>query len=106
MFRQGDRGERFYLVADGEVKVERGQDGAAAFTKTLGQGEFFGEIALLKDVMRTATVTCLRQTTLLSMGKSEFDELLKNSLLTGARMESAARKRLSELGREVEALCL
>jgi hypothetical protein len=65
---QGEHGDRFYLIEEGRVDVFA--DGA--FRRSQGPGESFGEIALLRDVPRTATVRAVRPTRLLSLDRSHF----------------------------------
>ncbi len=68
--RQGEEGDRVYLIADGEVEVSI--DGRAV--RRMGSDEFFGEIALLRDVPRSATVTSTRTTKLFALQRSLFLE--------------------------------
>ncbi|HEY7257391.1 MAG TPA: MFS transporter [Solirubrobacterales bacterium] len=65
---QGDQGDCFYLIEDGEVEVFENGD----FRRNEGPGESFGEIALLRDVPRTATVRATAPTRLLSLGREQF----------------------------------
>jgi MFS family permease len=65
---QGDIGDRFYLIEEGEVEVfENG-----VFRRNEGPGDCFGEIALLRDVPRTATVRTTAATTLLALEREQF----------------------------------
>jgi MFS family permease len=65
---QGEQGDRFYLIETGQVEVfEHGQ-----FRRNEGPGESFGEIALLHDVPRTATVRTTRPTRLLELEREQF----------------------------------
>jgi predicted MFS family arabinose efflux permease len=68
VFRQGDHGDRFYVVEDGRCEIAiDGEKVADAWP-----GETFGEIALLRDVPRTATVTAVDDTKLLALERDDF----------------------------------
>jgi MFS family permease len=67
VIRAGDSGDRFYVVDDGELDVE--VDGRR---EKLYADDYFGEIALLRDVPRTATVTALADSQLYALQRNDF----------------------------------
>jgi NADH dehydrogenase len=76
VFREGDRGDWLYVVTEGEVEVSRRVgDGAATPLRRLGAGECFGEIALVSDRPRTATVTAVTATSVLAVDREAFQAL-------------------------------
>jgi MFS family permease len=68
VFEQGARGDSFYVIADGEVDVSI--DGRHVRRQSPGEG--FGEIALLRDTPRTATITTVKPSTLIAIGREAF----------------------------------
>jgi NADH dehydrogenase len=76
VFREGDRGDWLYVVSEGEVEVlRRGPDGAETPLRRLTAGDCFGEIALVSDGPRTATVRALAPTNVLAVDRDAFQAL-------------------------------
>jgi CRP-like cAMP-binding protein len=90
--RQGEPGIGFYLIAEGEVEVS--QDGR--LLRTLSAGDFFGELALLEETQRTATVAARTQTRCLLLARWHFRALLQERPELAVRLLECAVRRLRE----------
>ena len=79
IFREGDRGDWLYVVVEGQVDVLRSVPGRGDVTlRTLGPGECFGEIALVGESARTATVRSRSSVNLLAVDRDAFQALFTN----------------------------
>ena len=98
LFEEGERGDMLYLIVRGRVGVARqGPDGAELHVSVLEDGDFFGEIALLEEVRRTATVRALTPGLLLVLDRREFQDLLAEAPELRRVFEGAAQARLAAL---------
>lgn len=93
--RQGAPADKFFLIVDGELEVVReGQQGSEVVA-SLKRGQFFGEVAVLRDMTRTATVRALTPATLLAMDRDVLRGLVAQSLATTEDFDRVIRQRLS-----------
>lgn len=80
IFHQGELAEGFYIIVQGEVEVVRqGVDGKEVSIARLGPGEFFGEMALLRDMRRSATVRCITPVDVIFVPAEDFIALATGS---------------------------
>jgi uncharacterized protein YhbP (UPF0306 family) len=95
--RQGGPADKFFIVVQGSVELVREEDASAGPPTTLGPGSFFGEVAILRDKPRSATVRAVAPTTLLAMDRDMFRDLVAQSLSTTAEFDQIIRARLEAL---------
>jgi uncharacterized protein YhbP (UPF0306 family) len=96
--RQGAPADKFFIIVEGEVEVIReGAGQPANKLAALKQGQFFGEMAILRDSPRTATVRALTPTTLLTMDRDVFRNLVAQSLATTEDFDRVIRQRFADL---------
>jgi MFS family permease len=93
IIREGDAGDRFYVIVEGEVDVSA--EGKAIATQ--GPGGYFGEIALLKDLPRTATVTAKTPAVLYALDREDFLATVTGHAPSAKAAETVISSRLSDL---------
>ena len=90
VIRAGERGDRFYIVGNGALEIT-----AEGLRTTADEGDYFGEIALLRDVPRTATVTALVDSRLYVLQRDDFLAAVTGHDAAHAAGQTIADERLS-----------
>jgi signal transduction histidine kinase len=89
--------DRFYMILDGEVEVTKDiNNNESRLLKTLSAGDFFGEMALIHNAPRAATVTAKSTLTTLELDKAAFDRVLHKSSSIAMAMVSEISNRLRQ----------
>jgi CRP-like cAMP-binding protein len=93
--QEGEAADCLYLIREGQCVVWRkGEDGSEEVLAKLGPGQTFGEIGLLFQKPRSATVTCLEPTTVIEVTRAALDQALRQSFHVGLALERLAKIRL------------
>ncbi len=79
VIQQGETGDKFFLIRSGAVEILKEKGGRMQSLGTLGPGDFFGELALLRDEPRAATVKALENIEVFVLPKARFDEVVHAS---------------------------
>lgn len=93
VFNQGDFGDCVYVILKGTCEVLRERHGKQELIATLETGEYFGEMALLSDVSRNATIRARTALDVLLIPKADFNKLRSNLPSFGAVFSELAQKR-------------
>jgi signal transduction histidine kinase len=95
--RENEVEDRFYMILEGEVEVTKNINNTESrLLKTLSPGDFFGEMALIHNAPRAATVTAKTELTTLELDKSAFDRVLHKSTSIAMAMVSEISNRLRQ----------
>jgi len=95
IIRQGDSWDSFYVIISGRVSVKVKKGSKLVKIAELGKGEFFGEMALLVNQPRTATITSEETSELLVLKKPEFDSILMKHAERARKIRTAFAERMA-----------
>ena len=89
LLREGEPAKSFYVIVSGTVHVER----LGRFVRSMSDGGFLGEVALIEGSERTATATCTTDCELIQLGSFEFGRVMDSFPDVRARVEAAVARR-------------
>jgi len=102
VFHEGDLGDKFYVVVSGELKVTMQRDDQEKLLDVLREDSWFGEIALIKNTFRTATITASKPCVLLSITSDKFHAFLTVAPELSAPFQAMLEHRTANLLRTVD----
>jgi ATP-binding cassette subfamily B protein len=94
VIEEGDIGDTFYLIVRGTADVVRMHEGAERRIDTLQDGDYFGEMALLSETSRTATVRARTPCLLLTLARDQFNDLVSSAPDVRRMIDDLVRERL------------
>lgn len=104
IFRQGDKSKIMYIVQEGKVRIYRQAWGMEKTLSVLGQGDFFGEMAMLNNTARSASALALTDVKLLAFDRQAFENLIVNNFGIAIRIIHTLAQRLQESDAIIENL--
>jgi CRP/FNR family cyclic AMP-dependent transcriptional regulator len=95
LFREGDQGDRLYVIGEGKIKLGRSSsDGRENLLAILGPGEMFGELSLFDPGPRTATATAVAETQILALSQDQLRSFLASRPTVAFSLLAALARRL------------
>jgi CRP/FNR family transcriptional regulator len=95
--REGDLGEQLFVMVQGEVEVSKQVDGAAHVLRTLHSGDHLGELAILREQPRSASVRALTETRTLVLSGDALRSILEDRPEVSLAMLASLADRMSSL---------
>lgn len=101
IFKQGEKGDAFYVIYEGSVcvRIKKGFFGFSKEVVDLGPGDFFGEMALLSNESRNATIVCEQECKVFVLMSADFKSVMRRNPSFTSKMMEIAKHRKYELHR-------
>ncbi len=104
VFSEGDTGDQMFIIQEGRVKVTKNLSGREHVLSTLGKGDFFGEMAIVNNVRRTATVTALTEVQLLAFNREGFLSMVTKNAKIALNIIDKLCRRLQNMNTQIQHL--
>ena len=104
IFHEGDEGDKMYIIQDGTVRITRTIDGKEHVLAELTKGDFFGEMAIVSRIRRTATATTVEPTQLLAFDRAGFQSMIEKNARIAMNIIDKLCRRLENANAQIQAL--
>jgi CRP/FNR family cyclic AMP-dependent transcriptional regulator len=104
LFREGEKGEKMFVIRSGKVNISKRIGETEITLAMLGSGEFFGEMALLEGLPRSAGATVVEDALLIEVEASAFETLVRKNGEIAVRLMRRLSARLREADRQIQSL--
>jgi CRP/FNR family transcriptional regulator, cyclic AMP receptor protein len=104
IFREGDNGEHMYIIQDGIVRITKEISGKQHLLAELSKGDFFGEMAIVSRIKRTATATAFGTVQLLSFDRVGFQGMIEKNAKIAMNVIDKLCRRLQQTNNQIHGL--
>ncbi|MFW5688768.1 MAG: Crp/Fnr family transcriptional regulator [Spirochaetota bacterium] len=102
IFREGDQGEHMYIIQSGQVKISKNVGGREHELAVLEKGDFFGEMAIVSRIARTATATAVNSTQLLAFDRQGFMGMIEKNAKIALNIIDKLSRRLQNANSQIQ----
>ena len=104
IFVEGQAGDRMFIIQDGNVRISKVVSGKHHTLAVLGKGDFFGEMAIVNQVKRTATATAAGTVKLLSFDRQGFLSMIESNARIALNIIDKLCRRLQQANTQIQHL--
>jgi CRP-like cAMP-binding protein len=104
IFHEGEPGDRMYIIQDGSVRISKEFDGKEHVLAELVKGDFFGEMAIVSQMKRTATATALTDVQLLAFDRAGFQSMIEKNAKIAMNVIDKLCRRLEQANSQIQHL--
>ncbi|MFP4012103.1 MAG: Crp/Fnr family transcriptional regulator [Spirochaetaceae bacterium] len=102
IFREGEQGSRMFIIQKGSVRITKEFDGRPHVLAELGKGDFFGEMAIVSRMERTATATAVTETQILCFDRKGFESMIEKNAQIAMNVIDKLCRRLAEANAQIQ----
>lgn len=104
IFSEGEAGEKMYIIQSGTIRISRTIDGKEHVLAELTKGDFFGEMAIVSRMPRTASATTVTDTQLLAFDRAGFQSMIEKNAKIAMNVIDKLCRRLENANSQIQAL--
>ncbi len=104
IFREGDEGNEMFIIQDGKVKISKSIGNKDHVLAILGKGDFFGEMAIVNRIRRTATAQTVTDTQLLAFDRQGFRSMIEKNSKIAMNIIDKLCRRLQQANMQIQQL--